>query len=147
MDKFTITTENDISNMNLVEEETPQKNRTAQVIAIIISILLSVAIWLYVMETDETKIEKEYEQVTVNIVNSNEQFNITAQDVDVILIGTNSQLVDIEKSDIIVEIDSSEIKEAGDYSVVAKTVYVNDNMAVEVKNQNSFYVKVHVEAK
>ena len=38
MDKFTITTETDISNMNLIEEEAPQKSRVGKIIAIIIPI-------------------------------------------------------------------------------------------------------------
>ena len=147
MDKFAKTTETDISNMNYIEEEPPQKSKAGKVIAIIISILLSVAIWLFVTETDETKIEKEYEGVTVNIINSNDKFDIIPQNANVVLIGTTSQLVDIDKSDIIIEIDASQITEAGKYNVIAKAVYVDDDIMVEVKNQASFFVFVEVKAK
>ena len=122
MDKFTKTTEIDISNMNLIEEEPPQKSKAGRIITIIISLLLSVTLWLYVTETDETKIDKEFNDIQVNIVNATEQFNITADNVSVVLTGTNSQLVDVEKNDIIVEIDAEKIEKSGDYTVMAHKV-------------------------
>ncbi len=146
MDKFTKTTEIDISNMNLIEEEPPQKSKIGKIITIIVSLLLSITLWLYVIETDETKIDKEFDDIQVNIVNATEQFNITADNVSVVLTGTNSQLVDVEKSDIIVEIDAEEIKKSGDYTVMAHKVYVDDDISVEVKNPQLIKVNVHVEA-
>lgn len=146
MDRFTKTTETDISNMNL-EEATPQKSKAGKIIAIIISLLLSIAIWLYVVETDDTKITKEYNDVSVTIINSNDKFNITADKAEeVLLMGTNGQLVDIEASDIIVEIDASTIDKAGDYTVIAKAVYVmKDNTPVEFEHK-TVSVTVHVKA-
>ena len=146
MDKFAKTTEIDISNMTF-EEEPPQKHKAGKIIAIILSLLISVAIWLYVIETDETKIEKEFKDVSVNIINSNDTFNITPENANVVLIGTTSQLVDIEKSDIIIEIDASQIKEVGRYDVIAKSVYVENDIMIEVENQASFYVTVDVREK
>ncbi|MBQ8145227.1 MAG: hypothetical protein IJ039_00435 [Clostridia bacterium] len=146
MDKFTKTTEIDISNMNLIEEEPPQKSKAGRIITIIISLLLSVTLWLYVTETDETKIDKEFNDIQVNIVNATEQFNITADNVSVVLTGTNSQLVDVEKNDIIVEIDAEKIEKSGDYTVMAHKVYVDDDISVEVKNPQLIKVNVHVKA-
>ena len=146
MDKFTKTTEIDISNMNLIEEEPPQKSKAGRIITIIISLLLSVTLWLYVTETDETKIDKEFNDIQVNIVNATEQFNITADNVSVVLTGTNSQLVDVEKNDIIVEIDAEKIEKSGDYTVMAHKVYFDDDISVEVKNPQLIKVNVHVKA-
>ena len=56
------------------EEYKVARHMVILIFTVIISILLSVAIWLYVMETDETKIEKEYDNVVVNIINTNEKF-------------------------------------------------------------------------
>lgn len=146
MDKFTKTTEIDISNLNLMEEETPQKSKIGKVIAIIISLLLSVSIWIYVVETDETSNEMEFDDVAVTVINNNEQFNITADNVSVVLVGTNSQLVDIDSSEIVIKIDGGQITRAGDYSVVAHEVYVNSDTAVKVKNPQLISVNVHVKA-
>ena len=115
-------------------------------IAIIISLLLSVSIWIYVTETDQTSAEKEFEDITVTIINETEQFNITADNVSVVLIGTNSQLVDVEASEIVVRIDARQITEAGDYSVTAHDAYVNGATEVKVKNPQSISVNVHVKA-
>ena len=146
MDKFTKTTEIDISNMNLIEEEPPQKSKIGRIITIIVSLILSVTLWLYVTETDEAKIDKEFNDIQVNIVNTTEQFNITADNVSVVLTGTNSQLVDVEKEDIIVEIDAEKIIKSGDYTVMADKVYVDDDISVEVKNPQLIKVNVHVKA-
>lgn len=146
MDKFTKTTEIDISNMSLIEEEPPQKSKIGKVITIIISLILSITLWLYVTETDETKIDKEFNDIEVNIVNTTEQFNITADNVNVVLTGTNSQLVDVEKNDIIIEIDAEKINKVGDYTIMAHKVYVDDDISVEVKNPQLIKVNVHVKA-
>lgn len=146
MDKFTKTTEIDISNLSLMEEEAPQKSKIGKVIAIIISLLLSVSIWIYVVETDQTSVEKEFGNIAVTVINDNEQFNITADNVSVVLVGTNSQLVDINASQIVVKIDAEKITKTGDYSVVAHEVYVNNNTSVKVKNPQSINVNVHVKA-
>lgn len=146
MDKFTKTTEVDISKMSLIEEEPPQKSKVGKVVTIIISLLLSITLWLYVTETDITKIEKEFNDIQVNIINATEQFNITADNVSVVLTGTNSQLVDVEKDDIIVEIDAGQIDKSGDYAVMAHKVYVDDDISVEVKNPQLIKVNVHVKA-
>lgn len=146
MDKFTKTTQVDISNMNSIEEETPQKSKFGKVIAIVISLLVAIALWLYVTEIDTSIQEKEFEDVSVSIINSNEKFNIAAENVTVVLTGTNSQLVDVSKSEIVVEIDASKIVEEGDYSVKAHSVYVDNDATVGVKDKKSISVKIHVKA-
>lgn len=145
MDKFTKTTEVDISNMN-IEDETPQKNKAGRILAVIISLLIAVTAWIYVEETDENKYEMVFDDVSVNIINTNEKFNITADNVSVTLVGTNSQLVDVQTSGIIVEVDAASITTVGDYFVTSKEVYVDDDICVEVKNV-TVSVKVHVSEK
>ena len=146
MDKFTKTTEIDISNLSLMEEETPQKSKIGKVIAIIISLLLAVSVWVYVAETDQTSVEKEFDGVAVTVINNNEKFNITADNVSVVLVGTNSQLVDLKASDIVVIIDAEKVTKAGDYSIFAHEVYIDENTSVKVKNPQSVNVYIHVKA-
>ena len=144
MDKFTKTTQIDISNMNSIEEDTPQKSKLGKIVAIVISLLVALTLWLYVTETDQTVQEKEYNDISVSIINENEKFNITADNVTIFLTGTKSQLVDVSTSEIIVEIDASKITEVGEYSVKANNAYVKDNVTVGVKNKESISVMVHV---
>ena len=147
-DKFTKTTETDISNMSLMEEETPQKSKVGTVISIIISLILSVSLWLYVVDADDTKIEKAFDDIEVQIINPNSEYDITAENVTVILIGTKSQLVDVYDSEIIVEINGDDIDKAGEYQIKAHKVYIDDDrdLAVEVKDVH-LSVKVNVKEK
>ncbi len=134
MDKFTKTTEVDISNMNAVEDEAPQKGKVGKVIAVIISLLLAVSMWIYVMETDETEIEKNYDDVKVVIKNAPEQFNITANNVSITLVGTNSQLVDVDKAEIVVVVDASAISSPGIHEVFS-TATVSEENGVVIKDK------------
>ena len=145
-DKFTKTTETDISNMNLMEEETPQKSKAGTIITIIISLILSVSLWLYVVDSDDRKIEKAFDDIEVQIINANPDYVISAENVTVVLIGTKSQLVDVEESEIIVEINGNDIYKTGSYNIKAHNVYIDDDrdLAVEVKDIH-LNVKVNVE--
>ena len=149
MDKFTKTTEVDISNMGLIEEETPQKSKAGKIIAMIISLLLAVSIWLYVVETDDTLVEKEFNNVEVKIVNLSADQEIVADPVTVILTGTNSKLVDIDEEDIIVEIDADKIED-GDTFVNEEhyRAYINGEEApsIDVKVKSS-KIKIKVTRK
>lgn len=145
-DKFTKTTETDISNMSLMEEETPQKSKAGTIITIIISLILSVSLWLYVVDSDDKKIEKAFDDIEVQIINANPDYVISAENVTVVLIGTKSQLVDVEESEIIVEINGNDIYKTGSYNIKAHNVYIDDDrdLAVEVKDIH-LNVKVNVE--
>ena len=145
-DKFTKTTETDISNMSLMEEETPQKSKVGTIITIIISLILSVSLWLYVVDSDDRKIEKAFDDIEVQIINANPDYVISAENVTVVLIGTKSQLVDVEESEIIVEINGKDIYKTGSYNIKAHNVYIDDDrdLAVEVKDIH-LNVKVNVE--
>lgn len=139
MDKFTKTTEVDISNMGLIEEETPQKSRVGKIIAMIISLILAVSIWLYVVETDDTLVEKEFTNVEVKIVNLSADLDIVADPVTVILTGTNSKLVDIDEEDIIVEIYADLVKEGDTVVTENYKAYINgeEQPSVDVKVKSS----------
>ena len=139
MDKFTKTTEVDISNMGLIEEETPQKSRVGKIIAMIISLILAVSIWLYVVETDDTLVEKEFTNVEVKIVNLSADLDIVADPVTVILTGTNSKLVDIDEEDIIVEIYADLFKEGDTVLTENYKAYINgeEQPSVDVKVKSS----------
>ena len=145
MDKFTKTTEVDISNMSVVEEEAPQKGKAGKIISIIISLILAVIAWVYVMETDETTAEKEFKDIAVTVIDKTDEYKITADKVNVTLVGTNSQLVDVDPSKIIVKVDvQSQFKGEGDYYVTSNELFLHDDAKVAFKD-STVKVLVHVE--
>lgn len=146
MDKFTKTTEVDISNMNLVEDDTPQKSKIGKIIAIITSLILAVAAWVYVMETDETIIEQEFKDINVTIVGNTDKYNITAEKVNVVLLGTHSQLVDVDPSKIVVTVNAMSQYKDTVTECLAMVSYSDEELGVEVKDK-SIKVKVTFEEK
>ena len=52
MDRFSKTTEIDISELAAIEDDTPKKSKIGNIIALILSIIIAIFIWLYVMETN-----------------------------------------------------------------------------------------------
>lgn len=88
MDKFTKTTEIDISTMHdVMEEETPKKNNFSKIIAIIVAFVVAIVFCVYIMDTDTTLIVESYEVQ----VEGTEEF-VTVQ-----VKATNSQLADIKE--------------------------------------------------
>ena len=146
MDKFTKTTEVDISNMNLVEDDTPQKSKIGKIIAIITSLILAVAAWVYVMETDETIIKQEFKDINVTIVGNTDKYNITAEKVNVVLLGTHSQLVDVDPSKIVVTVNAMSQYKDTVTECLATVSYSDEELGVEVKDK-SIKVKVTFEEK
>jgi len=100
MDKFTKTTEIDISAMNEMEDETPKKSNVGTVIALIICLIASIFIWLLVMETDTTLIEKQFDDVSVQVVGEIEGYDIIVSPVDINVKATRSDMADLTKDDI-----------------------------------------------
>ena len=110
MDKFTKTTEMDISALNEVEEVSPKKNKLGSIISIIFCLLIAVVIWLFVMENDTTEYTREFNDVYVNLYGS-DGYEISGDlYVDVVLVGVNKDLADVEKDDINVVLDIEKIK-------------------------------------
>ena len=114
MDKFTKTTEMDISAMNEAEEEASKKNKGKSKIGTIISIILcmfvAVAIWLFAMESDDSLYSRTYKDINVNLI-GNDGYEVSGDlCVDVVLLGTNSELADIEREEIEVNLDFSKLK-------------------------------------
>ena len=109
MDKFTRTTEMDISAMQNVKEAAPKKNRIGSIVAIIFCLFIAVIIWLYAMEIDADMHTREYKSVAVELI-GNADYDISGDlNVDIVLVGANKDLVDIEKEDIRVVLDFSKI--------------------------------------
>ena len=146
MDKFTKTTEIDISDMNTVEDDAPQKSRVGKIIAIVISLLIAVSIWLYVKETDVTLVEKEFSNIEVVIINAPENYSVTANNVSITLVGTNSQLIDVDPSEIKIVVDASSIDKVGKYEFLPDITIVG-NSGVELKDKAVMVTLVSKERK
>ena len=148
MDKFTKTTEIDISAMNEMEDETPKKSNVGKIIALIICLIASIFIWLLVMETDNTKIEKEFKDVAVVVSYKSAQnpdYEIIVEPVDVTISATRSDMADLSKSGIIltVEIPDSFSYEEAQQTILAKST-VKGSSDGEWAVVSSLYVTVQV---
>lgn len=98
MAEFTKTTEIDISAMHeVIEEETPKKNKWRWVLSIIISIVLAFIVWVYVTEVSTDEHTKVF--YDIQVVNAE---NETVDVVDVAVTGTYSELADLKKDHIVV---------------------------------------------
>ena len=109
MEKFTKTTEMDISAMSEMENPTPQKNKLGSIISIIFCLLIAVVIWLFAMENDVTEHTREFDNIQVNLIGNDGYLVSGNLNIDVVLVGTNKDLADIEKEDIYVVLDFSKI--------------------------------------
>lgn len=100
MDKFTKTTEIDISAMTEMEDETPQKSSAGKVVAMIFCLIFAIIIWLFVMEIDTSIQEREYKNISILKV-SDAGYTVTGdENVDVILTGFSHELADIDRNEI-----------------------------------------------
>ena len=109
MDKFTKTTEMDISAMSEMENDTPKKSKLGSIISIIFCLLIAVIIWLFAMENDVTEHTREFNDVYVNLI-GNDGYTVSGDlNIDVVLVGINKDLADIRKDDIYVILDFSKI--------------------------------------
>ena len=52
------------------------------------------------------------------------------------MVGTTSQLVDIDASNIIVEIDASKITKTGRYTVPSSDVRVDEELGINIKDSS-----------
>ena len=100
MDKFTKTTEIDISAMTEMEDETPRKSSVGKVVAMIFCLIFAIIIWLFVMEIDTSIQEREYKNISILITDDTGYVVTGEKSIDVVLTGLNSELADIEKDQI-----------------------------------------------
>ncbi len=107
MDKFTKTTEIDISAMNEMEDETPKKSSAGKVIAMIFCLIFAIIIWFLVMELDTSKQERKFENISVEIIGGEDYLIQGDLSVDVVFVGTNKELASIKKDEIKATLDLS----------------------------------------
>ena len=124
MDKFTKTTEIDISAMTDMEEETPKKSNIGNIIAMICCLIFAIVIWFFVMEGDSSVSERKFNDIPVSIYNC-DQYNVEGEkNLDVVIAGVNKELAEIDKSMINVTLDFSgqniSLGKTGEYTVVVE---------------------------
>ncbi len=99
MANFTKTTEIDISSMHdVMEEETPKKNKWGVIIPIVLSILIAFGIWLFATEKSTDLHTKTFD-VSVQDVSG----NVLDETIEIDVKGTYSQLADMKSEYIIVK--------------------------------------------
>ena len=143
MEKFTKTTEIDISAMNEIEDEAPKKSNVGNVIAIIVCLVLAILIWVFVIETDDSLTSKVYK---VNITDTVDGYEIVNTSINVEIKATRSDLADLSKDEIIVTIDKTALnKEIDTQKLPVKVqiessdegewIVVSNNLSVQVSKK------------
>lgn len=105
MDRFSRTTEIDTAEITAatMEDDTPKKSKITIIIALIICLLIAVVVWAFVMETDDTIIDKEFDEIIV----CTEDGANTTETKTVTIKGVRRNIIEIGKDDIkIVYIDN-----------------------------------------
>ena len=143
MEKFTKTTEIDISAMNEIEDEAPKKSNVGNVIAIIVCLLLAILIWVFVIETDDSLTSKVYK---VNVTDTVDGYEIVNTSINVEIRATRSDLADLSKDEIIVTIDKTALnKEIDTQKLPVKVqiessdegewIVVSNNLSVQISKK------------
>ena len=133
MDKFTKTTEIDISAMTEMEDETPKKSNVGNVIAMICCLIFAIIIWLFVMEIDTSEKTRAYNDISISVI-GNEGYVVSGnKTVDVVLKGISKELADVDRDDIQAILDFSEINnifvgEEHEYSVKIECVEAGESI-------------------
>lgn len=124
MEKFTKTTEIDISAMNEIEDEAPKKSNVGNVIAIIVCLLLAILIWVFVIETDDSLTSKVYK---VNVTDTVDGYEIVNTSINVEIRATRSDLADLSKDEIIVMIDKTALNKEIDTQKLPVKVHIESS--------------------
>ena len=126
MDKFTKTTEIDISAMKDMEDETPKKSNVGKIVAMVICLIASIFIWLLVMEIDDTTVKKEFKDISVQIIyddgQQNPDYEIIVDKMDVTVEATRSDMADLSRDGIVLtlHIPKNFSYEEGEHTLTVK---------------------------
>jgi YbbR domain-containing protein len=142
---------NVLNEQNIPEELTPDKlsGKKWNIPLIIISLLLSVLIWLWVIVFEGHVIQRTFPAIEVEILNFSDLrssgYTILGNDnfyVDVTLEGKNSDLNRISRSEIQAYIDLQGIDRAGE---VIRPIHIRDINYATVVAQNLSSIRVHID--
>jgi hypothetical protein len=98
MDRFSKTTEIDTAEIAAatMEDDTPKKSKASNIIALVICILIAILVWVFVMETDTSLVEKQYRDVYVYAtVADTEAFDTMS----IIVKSSRRNLIDLKSED------------------------------------------------
>lgn len=141
MDKFTKTTEIDISAMTEMDDETPKKSNVGNIIAFICCLIFAIFIWLFVMEIDSTIHERAFDDIYVEVFGNEDAGYTVSGDlkVDVVLTGVSNELADVDKDDIRVIFDFSKVKNiiVGSEQEYSVDIELSDDVGNSVSSKNA----------
>lgn len=105
MDRFSKTTDIDIAEVAAASSvtDTPKKSKVSAIVAYMVCVVLAIFIWLWVMETDTTVIQREFNDVQIcSSFFDSEPIGYT----DITVKGVRKNIVDLKARDFkIVEVD------------------------------------------
>lgn len=136
MDRFSRTTEIDTAEIAAatMEDDTPKKSKITNIIVLVLCLLISVIIWLMVMETNTDIMEKEYNNIPVfaDYVSTTpvEYKQITVK-------GVRKNIIDLKSSDFTIIIE-----EGGRYMVYLIDGKANEFTLMNESNGNEIVVSV-----
>lgn len=98
MDRFSKTTEIDTAEIAAaaMEDDTPKKSKATIIIALVLCVLVSVVVWLFVMETDTEPARMELD---IGVYAAMED-DTPIENVEIIVSGLRKNIVDIKKQDL-----------------------------------------------
>lgn len=120
------------------------KTRVINFIVLIFCFIGSIALWFYVQDYDSPTYEKKFTNISVDIVGESDGYSVLSgydNTVDVTVIGRKSDINKLYSSDIVAQIDISDITETGTVSCPV-TVILPNGISVSEQSANSFWLYI-----
>ncbi len=124
------------------------KTRVINFIVLIFCFIGSIALWFYVQDYDSPTYEKKFTNISVDIVGETDGYSVLSgynNTIDVTVIGRKSDINKLYSSDIVAQIDISDITDTGTVSCPV-TVILPNGISVSELSANSFWLYIDTTA-